>query len=147
MTNCQQKFVKMIFFPLHFLPLILRSSQHLNEALYWHGTNAVGSVFRSSFVFSYGKLKSKKEKPRKRGQKSVHFSMRLSVHPLKAQLMVHLREKCNWKKKSGEHKRVVLEVKKCYFGMARPIGMSQKPRKKCKLDISKFAYMQNFHWP
>ena len=69
------------------------------------------------------------------------------LHPLKAQLMVHLREKCNRKKKSGEHKRVVLEVKKCYFGMARPIGMSQKPRKKCKLDISKFAYMQNFHRP
>ena len=77
----QQQFSQ-IFSRFIFLPVILRGSQHLNKALYRPGTNAVGSIFCSSFVFSYGEVKSKYGKLRKRGQKSVHFSMRLSVWPL-----------------------------------------------------------------
>ena len=53
------------------------------------------------------------------------------LHPYKGSPHGSLKGKVRLKKNSWEHKKVVLEVRKCHTDIVRPIRMSEKPRKNC----------------
>ena len=63
------------------------------------------------------------------------------LHPYKGSPHGSLKGKVRLKKNFWEHKKMVLEVRKCHTDIVRPIRMSKKPRKNWKFGIWKFAYM------